>query len=193
MTRKDLLKTTDEELALLCQNGDRQAKEVLAGRYADLVRKIARRFFLVGGELDDLIQEGMMGFVSAMDDYKFVEKGKSFKNFAYLCVYRRMVDAVKKSVSIKNKPLNTGVSLDTTDFWVLPAPSPEDEMIMLDESKELRQIMIKTLSDFEFKIFTMYLDGMPSAEICEATGKPFKSVDNAIQRSKKKLQAVFKK
>ena len=193
MTRKDLIKRTDEELALLCQKGDREAKEILAGRYADFVRKITRRFFLVGGESDDLIQEGMMGLISAMDDYKSVDNGKSFKNFAYLCVYRRIVDAVKKSVSMKNKPLNTGISLDATELWVFPSTSPEDAMIMVDENKELRQTIMKTLSDFEFKIFSMYLDGLTSAEICETTGKPFKSVDNAIQRSKKKLQQVFKR
>ena len=75
-------KMTDEQLVELIQKGDRQAKELLAERYADFVRKIARRFFLVGGERDDLIQEGMMGVIVAMDDYKRVENGKSFKNFA---------------------------------------------------------------------------------------------------------------
>ena len=186
-------KLTDEKLVELIQKGDRQAKDVLAERYADFVRKISRRFFLVGGERDDLIQEGMMGLIAAMDDYKSVDNGKSFKNFAYLCVYRRIVDAVKKSGSMKNKPLNTGIPLDLTEFWVFPSTSPEDAMIMMDESKELRQKIMKALSDFEFKIFTMYLEGSTSADICEATGKSPKSVDNAIQRSKKKLQQVLKK
>jgi RNA polymerase sporulation-specific sigma factor len=157
------------------------------------VRKIARRFFLVGGERDDLIQEGMMGLIVAMDDYKRVENGKSFKNFAYLCIRRRLFDAMKKYGSKKNQVLNTSISLTVGDFWELPGPDPEEEMINSDENKELFQLMTKTLSDFEFKIFAMYLDGSTSADICEATGKPSKSVDNAIQRSKKKLQKVLKK
>ena len=193
MKGKDLTKKTDEQLVKLCQNGDREAKEILANRYADFVRKIARGFFLIGAESDDLLQEGMLGLTFAMDDYKCVENSKSFKNFVYLCVRRRMIDAVKKSKSMKSQPLNEGKSLESKIFLEAPGPSPEDEMIMIDESKELRQTMLKTLSDFEFKIFTMYLEGIKSAEICEATGKPFKSVDNAIQRSKKKLQAVFKR
>ena len=193
MTKKDLVKATDEELALLSQQGIKEAKETLARRYADSVRRIARGFFLVGAETDDLLQEGMMGLIAAMDDYKYVEKGKSFKNFAYTCIRCRIIDAVKKSASMKNKPLNNSVSLDLTEFWTFRGPSPEDEMIMVDENKEMRQVMVKTLSDFEFKIFAMYMDGMTSTEICEATGKPFKSVDNAIQRSKKKLQQVYKR
>ena len=186
-------KMTDEQLVELIQKGDRQAKDVLAERYADFVRKISRRFFLVGGERDDLIQEGMMGLIVAMDDYKRVENGKSFKNFAYLCIRRRLFDAMKKYGSKKNQVLNTSISLTVGDFWELPGPDPEEEMINSDENKELFQLMTKTLSDFEFKIFAMYLDGSTSADICEATGKPSKSVDNAIQRSKKKLQKVLKK
>ncbi len=193
MTKIDFTKKTDEELALLCQKGNKEAKETLAQRYADFVRKLARRFFLVGGESDDVIQEGMLGLISAMDDYKYVENGKSFKNFAYLCVHHRIVDAVKRSASVKNKPLNTGKPLEEADSRATSALTPEDKIIMLDESKEIRQTMMKTLSDFEFKVFSMFLEGMTSAEMCQATGKPFKSLDNAIQRSKKKLQTVFKR
>ncbi len=184
---------TDEELVLLSQNGDRQAMDELVFRYADLVRRRARGFFLVGGETEDLIQEGMMGLFRAIEDYKKKEDGRSFKNFAYLCVSRRIIDAVKKSTSKKNRPLNNSVSSQIADFQTSPNPSPEDEMILVDENKEFRQKMSAALSDFEFKIFTMYMDGMSCAEICETTGKSVKSVDNAVQRSKRKLLQLIKK
>ena len=182
----------DEELVACSQNGDKQATEELVCRYAYLVRGCARGYFLVGGETDDLIQEGMMGLYGAIIDYDEKE-GKSFKNFAYMCVRRRIIDAVKKSVSKKNQPLNTSVPLSISDLWAFTEPSLEDEMVLRDEIREYRQQMSRILSDFEFKIFIMYMNGMTCAEICTTIGKPFKSVDNAIQRSKKKLQQLLKK
>lgn len=186
-------KITDEELVLRSRNGDKQALDELVARYADLVRRRARGFFLVDGETEDLIQEGMMGLYGAVLDYRQNETGKSFKNFAYLCVSRRIYDAVKRSKSKKNEPLNNSVSETLADFWASEVPSPEDEMILSDERKEFRQKMTALLSDFEFKIFTMYIDGMSCTEICETTGKSVKSVDNAIQRSKRKLQPLVKR
>ena len=184
-------KITDEELVLRSRNGDKQALDELVARYADLVRRRARGFFLVDGETEDLIQEGMMGLYGAVLDYRQNETGKSFKNFAYLCVSRRIYDAVKRSKSKKNEPLNNSVSETLADFWASEVPSPEDEMILSDERKEFRQKMTALLSDFEFKIFTMYIDGMSCTEICETTGKTPKSVDNAVQRSKQKLRKAF--
>ena len=133
-----------------------------------------------------------MGLFCAIEDYN-QDEGKSFKNFAYMCVTRRIIDAVKKSTSKKNSPLNNSVSLAITDFRGGILPHLDEAMIWEDERKEIRQKTSGVLSDFEFKIFTMYMDGMTSSEICEATGKPMKSVDNAIQRSKKKLQKVLRK
>ena len=185
-------KTTDEELVLRSRDGDKQALDELVTRYADLVRRRARGFFLVDGETEDLIQEGMMGLYGAVLDYRQNETGKSFKNFAYLCVSRRIYDAVKRSKSKKNEPLNNSVPDTLADFWVSEVPSPEDEMILSDERKEFKQKMTALLSDFEFKIFTMYIDGMSCTEICETTGKSVKSVDNAVQRSKRKLQPLLK-
>ncbi len=187
--RKD--KKTDEELVELSKNGDKRATEELLLRHFGLVRGIARGFFLVGGETEDLIQEGMIGLYNAIADYKGA--GKSFKNFAYICVSRRMIDAVKASARRKNSPLNEGVAMLAEDEWADSALSPEELLILSDDRREFRQKMSGVLSDFEFKVTTMYMDGMSYAEICEATGRSEKSVDNAIQRSKKKLQDVFKK
>ncbi len=184
-------KRTDEELVLLCGAKDKDAMEELLRRHAGLVRSCARRYFLVGGETEDLIQEGMMGLYSAINAYDGKkEKGSSFKNFAYLCITRKILDAVKSAYYKKNGSLYAE-QLD--EGLVETGLSPEELLILSDEEKELRQKMSKELSDFEFKVMTMYVDGLTSAEICESTGKSLKSVGNAIQRSKKKLLEVLKK
>ena len=182
---------TDEELVWLAQKGDKQATDELLRRHSSLVRGCARGFFVVGGETEDLIQEGMIGLYHAIMDYRQREDGRSFKNFAYLCVSRKIIDAVKSSASKKNAPLNTGVSMQAEEGWVASGLSPEDMLILNDDRREFNQKMSRVLSDFEFKVTTMYMDGMRCAEICEATGKTQKSVDNAIQRSKRKLQELL--
>ncbi len=189
----NLTQQTDEALAFLSQSGNSQATDVLLNRYADFVRGRARRFFLVGGESEDLIQEGLMGLFSAIQSYKTEETDKSFKNFAYMCVSNKLIDAVKRSTSKKNQPLNDSISEQIADAFTSPALSPEDVIIFMDESLEIQQKMGALLSDFEFKIFTMYMGGMSCAEICNTTGKPQKSVDNAVQRSKRKLLKAFGK
>ena len=185
-------KKSDEELVMRSKDGDKRATEELLLRYFGLVRGIARGFFLIGGETEDLIQEGMIGLYNAIADYKD-GTGKSFKNFAHLCVTRRIIDAVKSSARRKNSPLNDGLSMEVEEEWADASLSPEDLLILSDDRREFRQKMSGVLSDFEFKVTTMYMDGASYAELCEATGKSEKSVENAIQRSKKKLQKVFKK
>ena len=182
---------SDESLVLMAQNGDASATEQLLRRYAGMVRALARRFFLAGGETDDLVQEGMIGLVSAVRKYR-AEEGKSFKNFAYLCVRRHILDAVKASARRKNGPLNQSLSLsDPTLGDRAEEGSPEDLILESEEEREFRRRLTKELSDFEFRVVTMYLEGMSYAEICEATGKNGKSVDNALTRAKKKLQASY--
>ena len=192
--QKGLKKRSDEELVSRAQDGDNQALEELLRRHAGIVRSSARGFFLAGGETEDLIQEGMIGLYQAIGDYQIQEKSSSFKNFAYLCVSRKIIDAVKSAARKKNEPLNAGVFLGDAEWLLGQSPvSPEELLIISDERKELKQKMSRALSDFEFKITTMYVDGMSCAEICEATGKSAKSVDNAIQRSKRKLQQLLRK
>lgn len=183
---------TDEELVRLAQSGDEAATETLMLRYADLVRRRARGFFLAGGETEDLIQEGMIGLYRAICDYKAEKNGMQFKSFAYLCITRRIIDAVKASARRKNVPLNNYVSIFDESESVPVGVSPEEEMIRLEDRREFLQKMGKTLSAFEFRIIVMYMDGMTCAEICAVTGKTEKSVDNAIQRSKRKLQTLLK-
>ena len=183
------IQQTDEQLVIKAQNGDKQAEETLLLRYRNLVRYCARKFFLVGGETEDLIQEGMMGLFQAVSAYKEKDGGARFKNFAYLCIWRRIVDAVK--VAAKKEPLGKIILLPDIDF-VHNVPDPDAEMISVDEQKELTQKISRVLSDLEFRIFTLYVGGMSCAEICESTGKTAKSVDNALQRSKTKLQKCLK-
>lgn len=182
------IRKTDEELIRLAQEEDKSATDELCVRYLWLVRRHARRFFLLGGETEDLIQEGMLGLYVAVREYKR-DCHSSFKNFASLCILRRIIDAVKKAASKKNLPLNSYASLEEWDLGV--EFNPEAALIAQDEKVELNQKMSLVLSDFEFKVMTMYIDGMTTAEICEATGKSMKSVDNAVQRSKKKLQEIL--
>ena len=186
-------KKSDEELVTLAQKGDKQAMEELLIRHAGLVRGCARGFFLIGGETEDLIQEGMIGLYGAIGDYRQDETASSFKNFAYLCISRRIIDAVKTSARKKNSPLNDATLIGLgAEKELSKYSNPEDWLILRDDRREFRQKMSGVLSDFEFKVATMYMDGMTCAEICEATGKTAKSVDNALQRSKKKLQEVLR-
>lgn len=159
----------------------------------NMVLARARRFFLAGGDTDDLVQEGMIGLYSAINEYDG-HAGKSFKNFAYLCVTRQILDAVKRSGRRKNSPLNNSVSLFDPHLEEFVGEENPEEFLLDDESRtEFRLKLMKTLSDFEFRVITMYLEGMSYSDICETTGKDMKSVDNALVRSKKKLQEAFSK
>ena len=181
----------DEALVERAQRGDAEATEQLLRRYAGTVRAHARRFFLGGGETDDLVQEGMIGLYAAVREYR-PEEGKSFKNFAYLLVRRHILDAVKRSARRKNVPLNESVSLfDPTLGDRAEEGSPEDMILESEAQREFRRRLMKELSDFEFRVVIMYLEGMSYAEICEATGKGVKSIDNALSRAKRKLQTVY--
>ena len=184
-------KKSDEELVTLAQKGDKQAMEELLIRHAGLVRGCARGFFLIGGETEDLIQEGMIGLYGAIGDYHEGETASSFKNFAYLCIWRRIIDAVKVAASKKNAPLNNSVSVSDAEL-LFSNLDPEERVISDDDRRELNKMMSKQLSDIEFKVFTMYMDGASVSEICEMTGKSQKSVDNAVQRSKRKLIKALK-
>jgi RNA polymerase sporulation-specific sigma factor len=184
---------SDEELVRKAQAGDRQATEQILERYKNVVRARARSFFLAGGETEDLIQEGMVGLYNAIHAYdEDKRKHVSFKNFVYLCVSRRIIDAVKSAARDKNAPLNNYVSFDS-DFDLADDYSAEDELIETENRTEFLQKISKALSAFEFRIVVMYMDGMSYTQIAEATGKDVKSVDNALQRSKKKLTGILKR
>lgn len=189
--KKTPQQVSDEQLVKAAQADDKQAMEALLLRYAGMVRSIARGYFLVGGDTEDLIQEGMIGLYQAIND--FVGYTARFKPFARLCITRRILDAVKASGRQKNQPLNNYVSLFDEELDALTQDDPLSEMIHREDDEEFFRKMSEVLSDLEFRILTMYMKGLSTADICRITKKNEKSVDNALQRSKKKLQKAFEK
>ena len=191
---QDLKHKTDEELVVEAQKGDSLAMEELMIRYNRAVRSRARQFFIAGGETEDLVQEGMMGLFFAVRNYR-KDSGKSFKNFAYLCMTRRIYDEIGKMTTKKNAVLTESVPLfDQNVLDMLDeSSSPEEYLIDSEARAEFQIKLMRELSDFEYRVLNMYMDGMSYTQICEATKKPFKSVDNALVRAKRKLQKAFEK
>ena len=175
---------TDEELVLSAKNGDKEAEELLLNKYSPLVKAIAARFFLAGGENEDLVQEGMVGLYSAINGYN--KAGANFSTFAYACIRNAVVDAIKKSNGNKNSALNNFVPIVEIGDKISPV-SPEDEVILQESRREFLQKISKALSSLEFKVTVMYLDGMSISEISSALQKEQKSVSNALARAKTKL------
>ena len=186
----EMKQLTDEALVLAAKADKPHAMETLLLRYAGMVRRIARGYFLSGGDTDDLVQEGMIGLYSAVVDYKGGDM--QFKSFAYLCIMRRILDAVKASGREKNRPLNNYVSL-LEESVGLAQKDPLQTMIDRENDEEFFRRMNEVLSDLEFRVLMLYMKGLSTAEICTITKKNEKGVDNALQRSKKKLQAVMQK
>lgn len=189
--KKGTGQVSDETLVKRAKSDDKQAMEELLLRYAGTVRSIARGYFLAGGDTEDLIQEGMIGLYNAVGDY--ADGGMRFKNFARLCITRRILDAVKASGRQKNQPLNNYVSLFDAEADLSISDDPLEEMIHREDGEELYRKMNEALSDLEFRILTLYMKGLSTAEICAITKKNEKSVDNALQRSKKKIQNIMNK
>ena len=179
---------TDEELALACQGGDKSAWEKLYTKYKPIVLSIARRFFLSGGETEDLVQEGMCGLYSAVTGFKAEAGG--FSAYANKCIRNRIVDAVKLSNGAKHSALNNFLPIMEVGAD-LSVRNPEDEVIGREGQHEILQKMSKVLSSLEFKAIIMYTDGMKMSEISSALGKNNKSIDNAINRAKNKLQSIL--
>ena len=178
----------DEELIKLAQSGDPSAAEALLQRYKNAVKSVARSFFLVGGETEDLIQEGMCGLYTAVQNFR---PGKmSFKNFAYLCIYRRIVSAVKSATRKKHNPLNDYISFTESGIEekIITETNPEDSLIMSESLKELTENMKTCLSESEYECILLYIEGHSLSEIAARTGRNDKSADNALQRAKKKIE-----
>lgn len=191
---QDLKHKTDEELVQKAQTGDGIAMDEILSRYNPIVRARARHFFLAGGETEDLVQEGMFGLYLAVRDYK-PDSGKRFKNFAYLCFTRRIYDTIRRTTAKKTAAvMECGSPFDQYVLDILDEGlSPEEYVIDSETRSELQVKLMRELSDLEYRVLNLYMDGMSYAQICEATNKPVKSVDNALARAKSKLQKVFKK
>ena len=185
----------DETLCSMAVSGDRAAEELLVTRYHRVVRTCARPFFLAGGDSEDLTQEGMVGLIKAVREFD-AAKDASFRTFAEVCIRNRLYSALRASAREKHQALNQSVSLDTPDFDSnsytsgtnnLAQRGPEDFLIDREHTAALLSGVRKQLSEFEAKILGYYLDGLSCREIAETVGKPPKSVDNAVQRIRRKV------
>jgi len=187
---------TDTELQALAVQGDSSAENELAIRYRRLVRVCSRPYFLAGGDSEDLIQEGMMGLLSAVREYN-PSVGTPFRSYAEVCVKRRLQSAVKSASRLKHAFLNDGVSLDEilseesqnlTAYSVETfSRSPEEQVLARESKNDFISAYSQYLSRFEILVLGYYLDGFSYSEIADKCGKPQKSVDNAVQRIRSKL------
>ena len=192
----DYAHLTDAELHALVLAGDAWAENELVLRYSRLVRVCARPFFLVGGDSEDLTQEGMMGLLSAIREYR-PGADTAFKTYAELCIRRRLISAVRSASRLKHAPLNEGVSLEeilseeTQSRSVFAGEqlrrNPEEQVLARESKNDYLSLFSRYLSKLEIDILTLYLDGLSYAEIAQTSGKTPKSVDNAVQRIRKKL------
>ena len=179
----------DEELCALSAQENRRAEEILVARYHRLVRSCARPYFLAGGDSEDLLQEGMFGLIKAMREYD-AGRETSFRTFAETCIRRRLFTVLRAANSGKHSPLNQSVPLNPSLFDASSSFAQVDpEVLLIDREKaaSLLEDTRKQLSDFEVKILGYYLDGLSCREIAETVGRPPKSVDNAIQRIRRKV------
>ena len=192
----------DEELVLLSRSGNVGAEEELVLRYTAYVRSFTRPYFLVGGDSEDLIQEGMIAVIKAISEFDEARYA-SFKTFAALCIRNRIYSAIRHSMRGKNSPLNNYVSLENskrigndfedTQIFQNPVPDPAEQLISEETHKELLGAVSEILSGFEREILTLYLEGLSYGEISERVSKPQKSVDNAVQRIRRKFAQYLKK
>lgn len=189
----DFLTISDEELQTLAAARHSGAEEALAERYIRLVRICARPYFLVGGDSEDLIQEGMLGLLSAIREYDR-DKGASFKTYAEVCIHNRIQSAIRSAGRKKHAPLNDGVPLDDVLSDESKSQgsqyfqrSPEEQVLARETEKEFSSIYSRCLSKLEAQILDLYLDGLSYQEIAVAISRDPKAVDNAIQRIRRKL------
>ena len=191
----DYSELTDDALCALARQGDREAEEALVARYTRLVRQLARPYFLAGGDSDDLVQEGMIGLIYGVREYD-AGNPASFRTYAETCIRNRLYSAVRAAARDKHTPLNQSVPLEIPFFdshtisFGAPLPSqanPEDLIIGREGVRDMLRDVQKQLSEFEAKILGLYLDGLTTREMAEAVSRSPKSVDNAVQRIRRKV------
>ena len=189
----------NELLELINKEKNNDAMETLIKRFGPLVTRQSRSLYIIGADEEDLIQEGMIGLIKAVNDYK-ADKGASFKTFAFMCVRRQMLTAINNSNNRKNIPLNHYISIygDGNGEYVSPLDemdspvitNPEDIMLAKLPESDLIKVIDSKLSKFERQVLDEYLTGASYEEIGERLGKSAKSIDNAVQRIRAKLRDV---
>lgn len=197
----DFEEMSENDIIDLAQNGEDAAMEYLLEKYKPLVRQKTRKLFLIDGDKDDLIQEGMIGLFKAVRDYQ-AGRDASFRTFADLCISRQLYSAIKKSNRLKNQPLNSYISIYSDEFndadelvgdrAVISSgadniANPEAIVIGRESAVDMQNKMFDKLSKMEREVIKRYLDGMTYQEIAADMGKAPKSIDNALQRIKGKI------
>ncbi len=189
----------DEEIVMEAKAGNSRAQEYIIGKYENFVKAKAKSYFLIGADKEDIYQEGMIGLYKAIRDFK-PDKLSSFKAFAELCVTRQIITAIKTATRQKHIPLNTYVSLnkpiydeesDRTLLDILSeakVANPEELIISREELKHIQNEIGQVLSDLEMEVLMSYLDGKSYQEIACDLDRHAKSIDNALQRVKRKLE-----
>lgn len=191
---------SDTALIERCHAGDSAAVDILLEKYKYLVRKKARTLYLIGGENDDLIQEGMIALFKAVRDFD-PSKERSFAGYAEVCIENALYNVIKGANRLKNSPLNSYISLytpldssenasrETLADTLLPNElmNPEDILIEQENVTDIQSAIKKRLSRFEKEVVELYIDGCDYHQIAEKLGKSAKSIDNALQRIKKKM------
>ena len=175
---------SDEELCRLTASGDRDAEEILVKRYLRMVLVCARPYFLAGGDSEDLIQEATFGLLKAIREFAPGHDAK-FKTFAEVCIRNRIRSAVATASRSKHAPLNDSVPFESPMLGI--GASPEELYISREEETERLTRLNQKLSPLEQKILKLFLHGLSYREISEQVGRPIKSVDNAIQRIRRKV------
>jgi RNA polymerase sporulation-specific sigma factor len=190
---------TDEDIVDTVRDGNSEALEYLINKYKNFVRAKARSYFLIGADREDIVQEGMIGLYKSIRDFRG-DKQASFKAFAELCITRQIITAIKTATRQKHIPLNSYVSLDKpiydedSDRTLLDVicgsrvTDPEELIINQEEFSGLEDKMGEILSDLERRVLMLYLDGRSYQEIAVDLDRHVKSIDNALQRVKRKLE-----
>jgi len=194
----------DEEVVEFARNSNDVALEYLINKYRNFVRAKARSYFLIGADREDIIQEGMIGLYKAIRDFR-PDKLASFRAFAELCITRQIITAIKTATRQKHIPLNSYVSLnrpiydEESDRTLLDIISgskvtdPEELVISKEEFCDIENKMSEFLSDLEWKVLMFYLEGKSYQEIANDLSRHVKSIDNALQRVKRKLERYLEK
>lgn len=201
---RDYEEMSDEEVVEHARNSDDIALEFLINKYKNFVRAKARSYFLIGADREDIIQEGMIGLYKAIRDFRS-DKLASFRAFAELCITRQIITAIKTATRQKHMPLNSYVSLnkpiydEESDRTLLDILSgvrvtdPEELIINRENYVDIESKMGEFLSDLEWQVLMFYLEGKSYQEIAEDLHRHVKSIDNALQRVKRKLERYLEK
>ena len=192
----------DEEIVEYARTGDAKALEYLIGKYKNFVKAKARAYFLIGADREDIVQEGMIGLFKSIRDYR-EDKLSSFRAFAELCITRQIITAVKTATRQKHIPLNSYISLnkpiydEESDRTLMDIISysyisnPEELMINKEEYAAIENEVFKVLSKLEIHVLSLFLKGRTYTEIASDLKRQVKSIDNALQRVKRKLEKYF--